>query len=177
MISFFRRIRQQLLQAGNFRKYLFYALGEIILVVLGILIALQVNNWNQQSNERTTEIKLLTQFKSDLERSLRDIEGNIAMHDQAILSGDIIKDHFDKNKPYHDSLATHFSFAFVWSRLVLNLAAYETIKSHGIEIISNEDLRDEMVSLLEGSLFFFRQIEDNLVEYSEHLRKGRKKPE
>ena len=47
MIKFFRKIRQQLLVENKFSKYLLYAIGEIILVVIGILIALQINNWNE----------------------------------------------------------------------------------------------------------------------------------
>lgn len=47
MINYFRRIRQNLLSKGKTRKYLKYAIGEIILVVIGILIALQINNWNE----------------------------------------------------------------------------------------------------------------------------------
>jgi hypothetical protein len=46
MISFFRKIRQQLLSQNKVSKYLLHALGEIFLVVIGILIALQINNWN-----------------------------------------------------------------------------------------------------------------------------------
>jgi len=48
MIKFFRKIRQNLLSEGKTGKYFKYAIGEIILVVIGILIALQINNWNQQ---------------------------------------------------------------------------------------------------------------------------------
>jgi hypothetical protein len=46
MLKFFRRIRRKLLDEGSLRKYLVYAIGEITLVVIGILIALQINNWN-----------------------------------------------------------------------------------------------------------------------------------
>ncbi len=48
MLKFFRKIRQKLIEEDNIRKYLLYAIGEIILVVIGILIALQVNNWNEK---------------------------------------------------------------------------------------------------------------------------------
>lgn len=47
MIKFFRIIRQQLLSQNRFSKYLLYAIGEILLVMVGILLALQVNNWNE----------------------------------------------------------------------------------------------------------------------------------
>ncbi|MGB5318748.1 DUF6090 family protein [Eudoraea sp.] len=55
MIKFFRRIRQQLLKENNLSKYLLYAIGEIVLVVIGILIALQINNWNQENKESLVE--------------------------------------------------------------------------------------------------------------------------
>src|SRR6056297_1068125 len=48
MITLFRRIRQKLIDSGSVSKYLLYAIGEILLVVIGILIALQVNNWNEE---------------------------------------------------------------------------------------------------------------------------------
>ena len=48
MIKFFKKIRQKLLSENQFSKYLIYAVGEIILVVIGILIALQINNWNEE---------------------------------------------------------------------------------------------------------------------------------
>ena len=55
MISFFRKIRQKLLTQNRVTRYLIYALGEIFLVVIGILIALQVNNWNEERKEHKKE--------------------------------------------------------------------------------------------------------------------------
>ncbi|MFD2587399.1 DUF6090 family protein [Croceitalea marina] len=55
MIKFFRKIRQKLLSENKFSKYLLYAVGEIILVVIGILIALQINNWNQKRIQQLEE--------------------------------------------------------------------------------------------------------------------------
>lgn len=52
MLKFFRRIRKKLIEREKFRKYIFYALGEILLVVIGILIALQVNNWNEERKQQ-----------------------------------------------------------------------------------------------------------------------------
>lgn len=55
MIKFFRRIRQQLLTENKFSKYVLYAIGEIILVVVGILIALSINNWNSNQKNLVAE--------------------------------------------------------------------------------------------------------------------------
>ncbi|WP_242121123.1 DUF6090 family protein [Aestuariivivens sediminicola] len=66
MIKFFRRIRQRLLSENKFRKYLIYAIGEIILVVIGILIALQINNWNNYNIDRVSERDYLKRISNDL---------------------------------------------------------------------------------------------------------------
>ena len=57
MIKFFRNIRQSLLSESKFSKYLLYAIGEIALVMIGILLALRVSNWNESRKERVQEIK------------------------------------------------------------------------------------------------------------------------
>jgi hypothetical protein len=69
MIKFFRRIRQSLLSENKFSKYLFYAIGEIVLVVIGILIALQVNNWNEK---RKTNLK----FTNTIEQVYNALESD-----------------------------------------------------------------------------------------------------
>ena len=65
MIKLFRKIRQNLLSEGKTSKYLKYALGEIVLVVIGILIALQINNWSENRKETRKEIKLAEQLLTD----------------------------------------------------------------------------------------------------------------
>lgn len=65
MIKFFRKIRQNLLTENKFSKYLIYAIGEIILVVIGILIALSINNWNENEKSRNSEKLLLTNLKEE----------------------------------------------------------------------------------------------------------------
>lgn len=68
MIKFFRKIRQTLLSERKTGKYFQYAIGEIILVVIGILIALQINNWNEGRKEFRKSKALLEEFKRDLAR-------------------------------------------------------------------------------------------------------------
>ena len=68
MIKFFRKIRQNLLSEGNTGKYLKYAIGEIILVVIGILIALSINNWNESRKQSISENEFITSVKNDLKQ-------------------------------------------------------------------------------------------------------------
>lgn len=74
MIKFFRKIRQRLLVENRFNKYLLYASGEIILVVIGILIALQINNKNEAKNNKELFIKILKEVRKDLETDLSKTE-------------------------------------------------------------------------------------------------------
>ena len=71
MKSLFRKIRQKLLAENRVGKYLSYALGEIILVVIGILIALQINTWNQQRNQHNTMVQSLQSYMKDLTQDVR----------------------------------------------------------------------------------------------------------
>jgi hypothetical protein len=70
MIKFFRHIRQSMINQKNTKKYLLYAIGEIILVVIGILIALQINNWNESRKESKLENTYLKGIKQDLKKDI-----------------------------------------------------------------------------------------------------------
>lgn len=74
MIKFFRKIRQSLLMENKTGKYFKYAIGEIVLVVIGILIALQINNWNQNRIENKAIKAYLISFKEDLNKDKEALE-------------------------------------------------------------------------------------------------------
>lgn len=76
MLKFFRNIRQKLLSENNFRKYLTYAIGEIILVVIGILIALNINNWKNYQDDRTEEQILLQNLKQEFTKNLNELNSD-----------------------------------------------------------------------------------------------------
>ena len=93
MIKFFRHIRRQLLGEGKTGKYFKYALGEILLVMIGILLALQVNNWNEKKNEKKDEKRTLKALLSELDDNKNLI--------QLCLKG------INESKQYGDSLKMH----------------------------------------------------------------------
>ena len=76
MIKFFRKIRQRLLTDNKFNKYLLYAIGEIFLVVIGIMIALQVNNWNQSRIQLDNEVQMYSKLYDDLNSEYLNIDRN-----------------------------------------------------------------------------------------------------
>lgn len=71
MIKFFRKIRQKMLTENKFSNYLLYAFGEILLVVIGILIALQINNWNENNKNRSAEKEYQKELLKDFEINLK----------------------------------------------------------------------------------------------------------
>jgi len=78
MIKFFRHIRQRMIKENRVSKYLIYAIGEIVLVVIGILIALQINNWNEQRKLQSKVTSIYTIVQSDLQSDLKAIDEVLA---------------------------------------------------------------------------------------------------
>ena len=77
MIKIFRKIRMQLLAENMLNRYLIYAIGEIMLVVVGILIALSINNWNNKKIERQTELKIYENIKNQIHEDEELLNGDV----------------------------------------------------------------------------------------------------
>jgi hypothetical protein len=84
MIKFFRKIRQKMLTENNFSKYLIYAIGEITLVVIGILIALSLNNWNQKKSERKSETQYIFSLIEDAKTDLASFNNAIIVNEERV---------------------------------------------------------------------------------------------
>ena len=97
MIKFFRKIRLNLLSEGNTRKYLKYAIGEILLVVIGILIALQINNWNESIKINVEEKQSLNKLHDESEAIVENLEDDLRSKDSIIMSMEQVARTFQKN--------------------------------------------------------------------------------
>ncbi|MBO6792369.1 MAG: hypothetical protein JJ895_00570 [Balneolaceae bacterium] len=84
MFKFFRRIRQNLLSDNKITKYLIYAMGEIVLVVIGILIALQINNWNNEVEKRSEEQLIIQNLHIEFEKNKIGLQSYIEHHEQLL---------------------------------------------------------------------------------------------
>ncbi|PCJ94918.1 MAG: hypothetical protein COA50_11085 [Flavobacteriaceae bacterium] len=165
MIKFFRKIRQRLLTENNFSKYLLYAVGEIVLVVIGILIALQINNWNQEWETHKFENELLIELRQTIiyDYSLIDriLEGN----QTSKFSGQTILTHFDNKRPYHDSLNQHFWKANWWWQMNLRHTAFGNAKSYGLHFIKSDSLRSLLTRVYENDSEFMDDKDGRLALY------------
>ena len=90
MLKFYRRIRQKLIDEGNLKRYLIYAIGETLLVVLGILIALQINNWNEDRKNKSEEQKALNALNEELKSNKKQLANKIADCEEIIRSDSIL---------------------------------------------------------------------------------------
>jgi len=86
MLNFFRKIRRGSLRENQVGKYLKYALGEILLVVLGILIALQVNNWNEDKQLAETQKIYLKEFSADVEKMYNNYHYSLPAYKEGVQS-------------------------------------------------------------------------------------------
>jgi hypothetical protein len=109
-------------------------------------------------------------MKTDLQANLKDVGFNLRVQDTAVTSAMFLLDHMKSTQAYHDSLTRHFSKTFSWTHIVINQGAYETVKSKGVDIISNIVLRDKILNLFEGKLDFVKKYESIIKDDIEYFR-------
>lgn len=145
MIKLFRNIRQNLLNEGKTSKYLKYAFGEIILVVIGILIALQINNWNENRNISSKEIKLLSNVKNDLERDIITLKRQDSFFLKKEINAELGLDLYYKAKSIKDIDSVFKLSEALWNELFINQNTYkEMINSGSMYTLKNTDLQKEI---------------------------------
>ncbi|MFH6767312.1 DUF6090 family protein [Gaetbulibacter aquiaggeris] len=152
MIPFFRKIRKTLADDNKPIKYMRYAVGEIVLVVIGILIALQINNWNESRKDRIYEIKMLSEISTSLKTDVFHFKEMIKTFDELYETSDYFMELSKKNIKYYDSL---LGKVFELNRSInyqYNSGPYEALKSSGIDKISNDKLRNDITYLYDFEL-------------------------
>lgn len=149
MIKFFRKIRQHLLSENKVSKYFVYAIGEIVLVVLGILIALALNNWNEKRKEKLTEIQLYKEIRDDLHFSLIDLESDLEGHRLRSRRTITLRDHLKQKLPLTDSIPVYMrSIDDDW-QFFPRTSGFDALKSIGFATLSNDSLREDITNLFQ----------------------------
>ena len=143
MIKTFRRIRQKMITEYKFRKYIIYAVGEIILVVIGILIAIQINNWNESRKDFAKSKNYLSEILKDLKedtisfnKAIKGISTTIDIEEWAIE-----KIH-DQTSPI-DSL--WLSFGGFYYDYAINDRTFQKVQNDGdFKFVGFESVTDEI---------------------------------
>ncbi|WOD43739.1 DUF6090 family protein [Hwangdonia lutea] len=154
MIKFFRKIRRNLLTEGNTGKYLKYAIGEIVLVVIGILIALGINNWNERKKDRDKEIVYLNRLTTNLNSDIK-LYNLIIKKDSALIESLKKLQSFNFNISDKENKSTEALNALITGyHFTPNKTTIDNIVSSGnIEIIRSN-------YLLEDIFLYYRTTED-----------------
>ncbi len=156
MIKFFKKIRLNLLtenppagQAGKFSKYLIYAIGEIILVVIGILIALQINNNNESNKLRAKEIQFLKNLRSDLIFEESELDRYTGIRESIVNSAQIALEHFNGKPVENIQMFNFHTFNVgIWQEFQRNNNTFlELLNSGNLTIISNDSIKNGLLNL------------------------------
>jgi Family of unknown function (DUF6090) len=148
----FRNIRQKLAAENKVMAYLRYAIGEILLVVIGILIALQVNNWNERRKDTKFEHEILALIDQNLEQDSVSLSFELSNTKLAIHLTDRLLEQV-KLKNYNDSLNYWMGKIICFERFRSQSSAYEMLKSKGLENISDKTLQMALISYYDQSLY------------------------
>jgi len=148
LIPFFRKIRKSLVNEDKFVKYSKYAIGEIILVVFGILIALQVNNWNERRNEQGKIKKYALSLAQDLENDVKMVDTIQYIAKQIALRIDSLSN-YTRNKEINE-ISNLDVFCLSWMKLYRpyswNRATLDELKNSGsLQLIKNNELSKKIV--------------------------------
>jgi hypothetical protein len=138
MTKLFNKARQKLLVENKIWPYLKYALGEIVLVVIGILLALQINNWNENKKDRETEIYILNEVLSNLNEDGTVIESIVTRREKARRSTDKMLTYLPKGKINKDTLAADLVDFITFDRYFPINIAFEILKTKGLKLSNNQ---------------------------------------
>ena len=144
-----------MLAENKFSKYRIYALGEIVLVVIGILIALQVNDWNEAKKNRAYETKMLAEVAKALKTDRLNCEEHIKAYATLGNAVEYFRDLAIDEVQFTDALYPRFWKLNIGKYLQSNRGPYEALNSSGIDRISDDSLRNHLINFFDFELLGF----------------------
>ncbi|MDO1501169.1 DUF6090 family protein [Winogradskyella maritima] len=165
MIKFFRKIRYNLMEQNKTGRYIKYAIGEIILVVIGILIALQINNWNEGRKARASEINYLKNLKADLSSEIENTK-NFADYRYAKAKSASLLLNSEAPNSIEDveNYTNTYEQVFIWHVYVPNNNTFKELLSSGnLSLIKNEAIKNKLLEL--------DKQYSNIATGEEHMRR------
>ena len=171
MIPFFRKIRKKMADDNRPLKYMRYAIGEILLVVVGILIALQVNTWNEERKQRQIELKYFYNLKNDLLADIQLLDVMIDLSSSKVKAAKSVKiiANGDAIGSVYDFSSQMKTLIFV-GEFIPNDNTYQEMKSSGnFSTIDNDDLKLKLMNLKKTYLVIAGAHEHMRYDYNVFL--------
>ena len=171
MIKFFRQIRQRLLSENRLGKYLLYAVGEIILVVIGILIALQINNANEARKARLQEITILENLRQDMSLDTLDINFNIQYHKKFITEEQKLLRFLQSNleePPYPIDMNNALGIPLI---IEFHKSTFANLQNNDVGLLSNIKLRKDIARFYDFFQAAILRLENDYPTYQTYTVK------
>ena len=149
MLRFFRKMRNALIPDSRFGRYFFYALGEIVLVVIGILIALQVNNWNEDRKNLIGAEKQLLTLKQNISDDIKQIVRLDKEMDTLIFYSKILMEQFKTNIPINYNTPYYIFYLILEHHFNPNRSGLNTITNEGLMAYIDEDIKNNILNYYE----------------------------
>jgi len=149
MLRLFSKVRKTLLSENKFNKYVLYAVGEIVLVVIGILIALEINTQNDIRKERAKEVHYLSNIKKDLNLNIQELDRYISVRTDNIDAASAIIEHFE-GKPIEDFDAFNALGVpiYSWQKFYQqNNTFQELVNSGNLSLIKNDQIKNMLMDI------------------------------
>ena len=169
MMKFFRKIRQNLLSKGNTGKYFKYAIGEIVLVVIGILIALQLNNAKENWQREKLRQELLIELRSSMMEDTLALNREKYRLKSAYINAMLLKRVIKEDLPYTESLDSSLALIRRVSIVPADYKIYERLLAIGMDVINDKDLSNEIVHYYEDSKNWENSGEDAIKLLKERI--------
>ncbi len=155
MIRSIAKWRRQLIKQGKVRQYLAYAIGEIVLIVVGILIALQISNWNDREKQSRQGTKIVSDLQRDLEGDLAELSSFISNQELIYKSQALMSDWLSSDLAYADSLSYYLPATYRATDYSVNPTNYESLKQLGFPSMESDSLVHAISNLYEVKYPYF----------------------
>ncbi|WP_406684426.1 DUF6090 family protein [Seonamhaeicola sp. MEBiC1930] len=152
------------MEKNKFTTYLLYASGEIVLVVIGILLAVNINDWKHSADDSELEVKILKEIKTDLENDLNEIRNELGNFKHIQKGDSILIEFYNSSKPFTDSLGALVYLYEISPHFNPINGGYQLLKAKGIDLIKNDQLRLAINSYYELSIPYYRKYEEERIQ-------------
>ncbi|MEL6537818.1 MAG: hypothetical protein AAFQ98_20525, partial [Bacteroidota bacterium] len=137
---------------------------EFLSIFIAVISAFALNNWNDNRRDRLAEDKILAEIQNGLQLDLKDIEGNTNSHQQSIKACRYFRRLVQGQSVSSDSLGIHYIMVVRDFTSIMNLSGYQSLKSKGLEIISNDSIRLQILALYDHWYQIIYKLEETAAE-------------
>lgn len=137
---------------------------EFLSIFIAVISAFALNNWNDNRKDNKAEEKILVEIRNGLKKDIEDLQTNVEGHKQGIRACQFWRSVIDDESIRQDSLQLKYIQLTRDFTSLQNISGYQTLKSRGLELVDNDSLRSDLISLYEYDYYTLRELEEEYEE-------------